>query len=358
MSSHLGSHSGHGHGHAQHDGHGHGEHGHSEHGDELRAEHDASSRGGNAHGHGGHGHGHGGAHGGHGHGVPERGSPQKAFVVSTALNLGFVLVEFTYGLIAASTALVADAAHNLSDVLGLLLAWGATRLHQRGPTKTRTYGYRKSTVLASLTNALLLVFTVGAVVWEALRRFGEPRSVNGQIVFWVAALGVAINLGSALMFLRGAKNDLNLRGAYLHLLADAAVSLAVVFVGIVISLRPAWVWLDPIVSIGVSAVVLWSAWGLLREALHLTLDGVPEHLDSDAVRATLAQLPGVVAVADLHVWALSTSESALTAHLTIDERAPASLAQDAGRKVRETYGIGHTTIQIDVGTSEQKCAHC
>jgi cobalt-zinc-cadmium efflux system protein len=323
--------------------------------------HGDAGHGGAGHGHGGHaGHGHGGhaGHGHGGHGLALAGSSQRAFVVSTALNLGFVFIEFTYGAIAASTALVADAAHNLGDVLGLLLAWGASRLHQRGPTRTRTYGFRKSTVLASLTNAVLLVFTVGAVVWEALSRFGEPRLVNGQIVLWVAALGVAINFGSALMFMRGAKRDLNLRGAYLHMLADAAVSLAVVFAGLVISVRPAWVWVDPVVSIGVSGVVLWSAWGLLREALHLTLDGVPEHLDADAVKATLAGLPGVVLVADLHVWAISTSESALTAHLVVDERASPSLAQEAGLKVREVYGIGHVTIQIDAGAPDQKCAHC
>lgn len=272
--------------------------------------------------------------------------------------MGFVVVEFIYGAIAGSTALVADAAHNLGDVLGLLLAWGASRLHQTGPTKTRTYGYRKSTVLASLINAVLLVFTVGAVVWEAVSRFGEPHEVNGQLVLWVATVGVAINFGSALLFARGAKNDLNLRGAYLHMLADAAVSMAVVVTGVLLSIRADWVWLDPVVSIGVSAVVLWSAWGLLRQALHLTLDGVPEHLDVDAVRATLSGLPGVVSVADLHVWALSTSESALTAHLVVDGGAEPSLAHDAGRKVREVYGIGHATIQIDAGAPEQKCAHC
>lgn len=335
---------GHGHEHREigHGGHGHGGQGHG-------------------HGHGGHshgGHGHGGhGHGGHGHGLPADGS-QRAFALSSALNVAFVVVEFTYGAIAGSTALVADAAHNLGDVLGLLLAWGASRLHGWGPTKTRTYGFRKSTVLASLTNALLLVFTVGAVVWEAMGRFGAPHAVNGRIVLWVAALGVAINAGSALLLLRGAHRDLNVRGAYLHMLADAAVSLAVVFAGLVLHVRPQWSWVDPAVSIGVSAVVLWGAWGLLRQALHLTLDGVPEHLDADAVRETLGELPGVVTVADLHVWALSTSESALTAHLVVGPDASASLAHDAGCKVREIYGIGHTTIQIDVGAPDQKCAHC
>lgn len=268
-----------------------------------------------------------------------------------------MFVEFVYGAIAGSTALVADAAHNLGDVLGLLLAWGASWLHQRGASSTLTYGFRKSTVLASLTNSVLLVFTVGAVMWEALGRFDEPRLVDGQIVLWVAALGVVVNAGSAVLFFGGAKGDLNMRGAYLHLIADATVSLAVVFSGVVIMLRPAWAWVDPVTSIGVSVVVLWSAWKLLREALHLSLDGVPVHLDAEAVRATLAGMHGVKTVADLHVWAMSTSETALTAHLVVDERATASLAHDAGVKVREIYGIGHTTIQIDAGAPEE-CAHC
>lgn len=340
---------GHGHGGVECGGHGLGDsHDHAEHDHEPKL---------NA-GHGGHGHG-GHGHGGHGHGLPsiEQGS-KRAFLISTLLNLGFVVVEFVYGAIASSTALVADAAHNLGDVLGLLLAWGASWLHQRGASRTLTYGFRKSTVLASLTNSVLLVFTVGAVMWEALRRFDEPRLVNGQVVLWVAELGVAVNAGSALLFFRGAKGDLNMRGAYLHLIADATVSLAVVFSGVVILLRPAWAWVDPVTSIGVSVVVLWSAWKLLREALHLSLDGVPVHLDADAVRATLASMSGVKAVADLHVWAISTSETALTAHLVVDERATASLAHDAGAKVREVYGIGHTTIQIDAGAPEQECAHC
>lgn len=306
------------------------------------------------HGHGGHGHG----HGGHGHGVVDLSGVQsrRAFVIATALNLAFVAIEFTYGVVAGSTALVADASHNLGDVLGLLLAWGAAWLHQRRPSKTMTYGFRKSTVLASLANALLLVFTVGAVMWESVGRFANPQPVSGSIMMAVAAVGVAVNAGSAVLFMRGAKSDLNLRGAYLHLVADASVSLAVVVAGLVVILKPDWLWVDPVTSIAVSLLVLWSTWQLLRQALLLTLDGVPGHLDTESVKQTLLGIPGVVEVADLHVWALSTSESALTAHLVVAEGAPKGVANVAGEKVRELYGIEHSTIQIDA--AGQACAHC
>lgn len=320
----------------------------------LDEDHDAHEGG-----HGGHGgHGHGGhGHGGHGHGVDLTGvQASRAFVIATGLNLAFVAIEFTYGVIAGSTALVADASHNLGDVLGLLLAWGAAWLHQRRPSKTMTYGFRKSTVLASLANALLLVFTVGAVMWESVGRFANPQPVSGVTMVWVAAVGVAVNAGSAVLFMRGAKSDLNLRGAYLHLVADASVSLAVVVAGLVVILKPDWLWVDPVTSIAVSVLVLWSTWQLLRQSLRLTLDGVPVHLDTESVRQTLLGLPGVVEVADLHVWALSTSESALTAHLVVAEGASKGVANAAGDKVRELYGIGHSTIQIDA--EGQACAHC
>jgi cobalt-zinc-cadmium efflux system protein len=268
----------------------------------------------------------------------------------------FVAIEFIYGVIAGSTALVADASHNLGDVLGLLLAWGAAWLHQRRPSKTMTYGFRKSTVVASLANALLIVLTVGAVMWESVGRFANPQPVSSSIMIWVAAIGVAINAGSAVLFMRGAKSDLNLRGAYLHLIADASVSVAVVVAGLIIMLKPDWLWVDPVTSIAVSLLVLWSTWQLLRQSLLLTLDGVPGHLDTESVKQTLLAIPGVVDVADLHVWALSTSEAALTAHLVVAEGAPQTLANVAGAKVRDLYGIGHSTIQIDaVG---QACAHC
>lgn len=308
------------------------------------------------HGHASHGH---SAHG-HGHGFPVTApsSINGAFAISVGLNIAFVAVEGIYGVIAKSTALIADAAHNLSDVLGLLLAWGAAWLAHRQPSKTRTYGFRKSTVLASLANATLLLLAIGAVVWEAIGRFFEPQAVTGQTVMVVALVGVLINAGSALLFARSSKNDLNLRGAFLHLVADAAVSAAVVVAGALLIWRPSWVWLDPAVSIAVSLVVLWSAWRLMSAALHLSLDGVPRHLDVEHVRGELERLPGVLQVADLHIWALSTSESALTAHLVVSEEAPADLAQKATAVAHAQFEIGHCTIQLDPAAGAEPCDHC
>lgn len=272
------------------------------------------------------------------------------------MNSVFVMIEVMVGLAVGSTALVADAAHNLGDVLGLVLAWVARRLSTRRPSSTRSYGLRKSTVLASLANAMVLFLFLGAVIWEALHRFSAPRPVAGFVVSLVAGVGVAINLGSALLFVREAKSDLNAKGAYLHLVSDALVSVAVLVAGGVLVLKPTWHWIDPVVSIAVSVLVLRSAWSLLREALHLTLDGVPEHLELEAVRAALLALPGVTAVGDLHVWAMSTSESALTAHLVVSAGASPNLAQLAGDTVKARFGIGHSTVQIDDGSSP--CVHC
>jgi cobalt-zinc-cadmium efflux system protein len=306
------------------------------------------------HGHGGHGHG-GHGHGGHGHG--NGGSEGNAsFGVAVSLNSIFVLIEVCVGLAVGSTALVADAAHNLGDVLGLLLAWGAARLAKRRPSSTRSYGLRKSTVLASLGNSVVLLLFLGAVIWEALHHLAEPRPVPGLVVSLVAAIGVLINLGSALLFVRAARSDLNAKGAYLHLIADAMVSVAVLVAGGVLMLEPNWTWIDPLMSIGVSLLVLRGTWRLLREALHLALDGVPEHLDLDSVRGALLELPGVTAVADLHVWAMSTSEFALTAHVAAGAGAPTQLAQLAGDLVKRRFGIGHSTIQVEDTSSP--CVHC
>jgi cobalt-zinc-cadmium efflux system protein len=324
----------HAHGQDRHsdDGHEHSDHGHGE----LEN-----------HGHGGHG------HGGHGHGVSVG---NASFGLAVGLNSLFVLIEVGAGLTIGSTALVADAAHNLGDVLGLVLAWGAGRLAKRRPSPPRSYGLRKSTVLASLGNAVVLLLFLGAVVWEAAHRLSEPRPVAGLVVSLVAGIGVVINLGSALLFVRGARSDLNAKGAYLHLVADAMVSLAVLVAGGILALEPSWYWIDPVVSIAVSLLVLRSAWILLRQALHLTLDGVPEHVDLAALRAALLELPGVTAVADLHVWAISTSESAMTAHLAVSAGAPAHLAQQAGDLVKSRFAIGHSTVQLD--DSETPCVHC
>lgn len=281
-----------------------------------------------------------------------------AFAVSVGLNVAFVAVEAIYGAMTKSTALIADAAHNLGDVLGLLLAWGASWLAHRRPSPTRTYGFRKSTVLASLANATLLLVAIGAVVWEALGRYLEPQPVAGKTVAVVACIGVLVNAGSALLFVRSSREDLNLRGAFLHLMADAAVSAAVVIAGVLLMWRPTWVWLDPTVSIAVSLVILWSAWGLMRAAIHLSLDGVPTHLDVELVRKELERLPGVMQVADLHIWALSTSEAALTAHLIVAADAPTDLAQQANTMARGRFAIGHCTVQIDSAHAADPCAHC
>lgn len=317
---------------------GHGAHDHAGHGDAAQ---DHAGQG-----HGGHG------HGGHGHGVSAGNAP---FGIAVGLNTVFVVIEVGVGLAIGSTALVADAAHNLGDVLGLLLAWGAARLARRRPSATRSYGFRKSTVLASLGNAVVLLLFLGAVIWEAAHHLAEPRPIAGSVVSLVAGVGVLINFGSALLFVRQARTDLNAKGAYLHLIADALVSVAVLVAGGILALAPTWYWIDPLVSIGVSLLVLRGAWTLLREALHLTLDGVPEHVDLEQVRKALLELPGVVAVADLHVWAISTSEAALTAHLAVSSPTP-ELAQRAGNLVKERFGIGHSTVQLD--DSGTPCVHC
>jgi len=251
-------------------------------------------------------------------------------------------------------ALLADAAHNLGDVAGLLLAWAAAVLAQTKPSRTHTYGLRRSTILAALANALLLLVAVGGVAWEAIGRLREPRPIEGWTVMTVAAIGVVINTASALMFMANRKRDANVRGAFLHLAADALVSLGVVVAGAVI-LRTGWSWLDPAVSLVVSVVILFGTWGLLREALGLSLDAVPGHVDLDAVRAYLGSLDGVEAVHDLHVWSMSTTEVALTAHLVLPwPSAPPSFVAALGDELRSRFAIDHVTVQLEpsaVGTA-------
>jgi cobalt-zinc-cadmium efflux system protein len=275
--------------------------------------------------------------------------------VGTALNLTFVAIEFGYGLAAHSMALVADAAHNLSDVLGLVLAWAAMALARRKPSPRRTYGLRSSTILAALTNAVLLLAAVGAVAWEAFGRLRSPGPVEGKTMLGVAAVGVVINAASAAMFVRGSKDDVNVRGAFLHLAADAAVSAGVVIAGAVI-LATGWAWLDPAVSLAVSAVVLVGTWSLLRDAINLALQAVPDHIDPDEVRRYLAGLPGVTEVHDLHIWAMSTTEVALTAHLVMPGASyHASFLHDAGRALHDTFCIDHTTLQVEPPGAPEAC---
>lgn len=290
---------------------------------------------------------------GHNHGTSNY---NRAFIVSVALNTGFVVIEATYGILANSLALLADAGHNLSDVLGLLLAWGASVLVRRRPTARRTFGLRRSSILAALLNAAFLLIVSGGIGWEAIQRFRTPSDVAGGTVIVVAAIGIAVNTISALMFLSGRKNDLNIRGAFLHLAADAAVSLGVVLAGVAIVVT-GWQWLDPAVSLGVTAVIVVGTWQLFWESFNLVLDAVPEGIEPLAVRTYLAERPGVAHVHDLHIWAMSTTEVALTVHLVTPDEHPgdAFLAQVC-QELHEHFGIEHTTIQIELGDSDSICA--
>src|SRR6266700_1061823 len=249
----------------------------------------------------------------HDHHCPPPGNT-SVFAIGVALNAAFVLIELTSGFFAGSLALVADAGHNLSDVLGLLLAWGASYLARSLPTKRKTYGLRGSSILAALFNAIFLLVSVGAIAWEALRRFNNPTEVGARTVIWVSIVGIAINALTALMFASGRKGDLNIRGAFLHMAADTAISAGVVVAGFAI-LSTGLHWIDPVVSLLICAVIIWGTWDLLRESVNLALQGVPEDVDLDEVEHYLITLPGVAKVHDLHVWAMSTTEIALTAHL-------------------------------------------
>lgn len=283
------------------------------------------------------------------------GNYNRAFIISVALNTGFVIIEAVYGIRANSLALLADAGHNLSDVLGLLLAWGASTLSRRLPTPHRTYGLRRSSILAALFNASFLLVVSGGIGWEAIQRFREPSSVAGVTIITVAAIGIVINTVSALMFLSGRKNDLNIRGAFLHLVADAAVSVGVVLAGIAI-ISTGWLWFDPAVSLIVTVVIVAGTWQLFRESLNLITDAVPAGIEPLAVRTYLSELPGVSSVHDLHIWAMSTTETALTVHLVMPSGYPgdAFLARLVG-ELHDNFGIEHPTIQIETGDPSYSC---
>ena len=282
----------------------------------------------------------------------------RAFIISVALNISFVVIEAVSGILANSLALLADAGHNLSDVLGLLLAWGASILVRRLPTPRRTYGLRRSSILAALLNAILLLVASGGIGWEAIQRFRQSTSVQGGIIIAVAVVGIAINIGSALMFLSGRQHDLNIRGAFLHLVADAAVSLGVVLAGVAI-LATGWLWFDPAVSLIITIVIVVGTWRLLLESLNLIMDAVPAGIEPLAIRTYLAQLPGVAEVHDLHIWGISTTEIALTAHLIMPGGHPGDqfMAQIA-KELHDHFGIEHPTIQIELGNSANFCNVC
>lgn len=275
----------------------------------------------------------------------------RAFALGVGLNTAFVVAEAGFGLATGSLALLADAGHNLSDVLGLLLAWGANWLARQSPTRRRTYGWRRSSILAALLNAMLLLVAVGGISWEAVRRLLAPEPAPGPAVIWVAAVGIAVNTLTALLFLRGSQRDINIRGAFLHMAADAAVSLGVVIAGILM-LRTGWGWLDPATSLVIAVVILLGTWGLFRESLDLALDAVPPGIDPQAVHEYLSGLPGVAAVHDLHIWALGTTETAFTAHLVVPDGADHDvLLATLSRELHDRFGIEHATVQIERGTN-------
>jgi cobalt-zinc-cadmium efflux system protein len=271
----------------------------------------------------------------------------RAFLIGTLLNVGFVAVEAFYGFMSNSVALIADAGHNLSDVLGLLLAWGAASLSKRGPSVNFTYGLRRSSILSALFNAVFLLVAIGAIAFEAVRRLGDPQPVAGGTVMAVAAVGILVNSITAWLFARGSKHDLNIRGAFLHMAADAAVSAGVVISGLLI-LKTGWLWLDPVTSLIVVAVILVGTWGLLRRSVNMALDRVPEHIPPAEVVAELEALPGVTRVHDLHIWSLSTTDVALTCHLVMPGGVTGDrFLREVSDRLHHRFGIGHTTIQIE-----------
>ena len=279
----------------------------------------------------------------------------RAFAFGVALNTGFVVLETVVGLHANSVAVLADAGHNLSDVLALLLAWGAQVLARRPPSGRFTYGLRSTTIWAALINAAVLLLVVGGIAWEAMTRLHAPESVAPNWVIGAALAGVAVNGITAALFHRGRASDLNARAAYLHMMADAAVSLGVALAGALI-LATGSLWIDPVVSLIVAAVIVWGTWGLLRESLDLSLHSVPTSIEVRAVRECLEHLPGVASVHDLHVWAMSTTETALTAHLVMPEGHPGdAFLAGAAHALEERFGICHSTLQLERGDSPHPC---
>ncbi|RMF26936.1 MAG: cation transporter [Cyanobacteria bacterium J083] len=280
----------------------------------------------------------------------------QAFIIGTSLNVSFVIIEAVFGFLTQSLALLADAGHNLSDVLGLLLAWGASWLVQRPPSKRFTYGLRRSSILTALLNAIIFLLVMGGIAWEAIERLSSPNQVPGTTIILVAAIGVAINTVTALMFISGRQRDLNIKGVFLHMAADALVSLGVVLAGVAI-LTTGWLWFDPAISLIIVVIVVFSTWQLLQDALYLALDAVPQGIEPEAVATYLREIPGVSEIHDLHIWAMSTTETALTVHLVMPGGHPGDefLAQTT-RQLQQTFGIPHATIQIETGNSLYPCS--
>jgi cobalt-zinc-cadmium efflux system protein len=304
------------------------------------------------HHHDHHDHAHGHGHAGHSHAPDDFGF---AFAVGTALNSAFVVIELGFGYLANSLALISDALHNLSDVMALLLAWGAARLARRRPTETHTYGYRRASILAALFNAGFLLVAIGGIAVEAINRFWMPAPIEGWTVFLVAALGIAVNGSTALLFMRGRHGDLNIRGAYLHMAADAAVSLGVVVAAAVI-IFTGWLWVDPLASLAVAVILLASSWGLARDSVNLALDAVPKGIELAQVQRYLVGLDGVQEVHDLHIWAMSTSETALTAHLVRPSGHDDAFLHAVCEELSHRFRIHHATLQVEANADACKLA--
>lgn len=294
----------------------------------------------------------------HHHATPDY---NRAFAAGVILNVGFVIVEAVFGVMSDSLALLTDAGHNLSDVLGLLLAWGAATLAKRRPSPRRTYGFSRATIIASVFSGMLLMGAVGAIGWEAVNRLVEPAQPAGKTIMIVAAIGVVINTVTALFFLSGKDHDLNIRGAFLHMAADAIVSFGVVISGALI-LFYGMNWIDPVISLVIAAVIFLSTWGLLRDSLNLAVDAVPRNVDPEAVREYLASLPGVRALHDLHIWPMSTTDTALTAHLVMDVFPDSDhFLSDVAKALETRFSIKHPTIQMERYDSDVVCnqsVHC
>ncbi len=324
--SHHHDHDGHDHGHDHHDGHNHHDDDH---------DHDD-----------GHGHHH--VHGaGTGH-VHAPASYGRAFAIGVTLNIAYVVIEALFGFLSNSVALLADAGHNLGDVLGLLVAWTAMVLVKRAPSARFTYGLRGSSILAALFNAVFLLLTVGAISWEAIQRLGNPEPVSGATVMIVAAVGIVVNGITAWLFASGRKGDLNVRGAFMHMAADALVSVGVVVAGLVILLT-GWLWLDPLVSLAINAVIVWGTWGLLRDSVGMSMAAVPPQIDPAAVRSLLEKCPDVASLHDLHIWPMSTTEIALTCHLVMPGGHPGdAFIHGLAEELAVRFKINHATVQIEV----------
>ncbi len=322
--------------------HAHHEHDHSHH------DHDHDHHDHDHHGHSHQGHGH-----GHAHEPPQ--SFNAAFAIAVTLNLAFTIFQIVYAFLANSMSLLADAAHNFGDVFGLVLAWGASWLLTLPARKRYSYGFKRTTILAALVNAVILVATSALITFESVYKFFHLSEVNGSIVIIVAAIGIVINGGTALLFMKGAHDDLNIKGAFLHLMGDALISFGVVVTGILITLTGK-MWLDPLAGLIIVTIILWGTWGLMRDSVRLILDAIPHHIDHHGVEHFLKTLPGVDAVHDLHIWGLSTKEIALTAHLIM----PSSNLTDADYEkinltLKKQFRIDHATIQVETGSKEFPC---